>query len=615
VGSFTFAFLIFYFSFLIFQPTLFIFRQYMPETIIMKRLFYPFLLICVSVLSFNCQKELSFDRGTVNNNSNPINATLQGNIKDENGRPAMGVIIKVGAKTATTDARGYFRINNAALDKNASLVTAEKAGYFKAFRSFGATSGINQVTIQLLKKTLTGTVTTSSGGEVSLSNGSKVKLAANSIVKKSGGTYSGTVNVYATYIDPTSSNISELVPGSFMATDKNNKQVVLSSYGMLAVELESPVGEKLQVATGSIATLTTAIPVTLQASAPATIPLWYVDEQTGTWKEEGTATKSGNSYVGDVKHFSFWNCDIPFPYINLSMTVKNADGSALVFTPVKITAASTYGSAYGYTDSEGRVNGAVPSNMALVLEVLTQCYDVVYSQNIGPFASHTNLGTISVPANSNTTTVTGRLLNCNGAPVTQGRAMIIMDNITRYASTASDGTFSSTFYTCTGPLTACEVIGIDDAAQQQGVPVNVTIGYPTSAGGDISACGASSTEYINYSIDGVVTNISSLTPGDVFSSHSYDSSGLTVADIWGVRNGASMIFFEFAHNKTEGTFPVIRSYAWGFNQMSLVPVFTVTVTNYPDNIGQYFEGNFSGQFLDQNGASHTYVCSFRVRRQ
>src|SRR6185436_6333409 len=122
-----------------------------------------------------------------------------GNVTNELGQPAMGVTIKVGTKSATTNVKGYFRITNASLDKNNSLVTAEKAGYFKAYRIFGATSGVNQVVIQLLKKTVAGTVTAASGGNISLSNGSKIAFPANAIKKASGGSYTGTVNVYATY--------------------------------------------------------------------------------------------------------------------------------------------------------------------------------------------------------------------------------------------------------------------------------------------------------------------------------------------------------------------------------------------------------------------------------
>ncbi|RYY63070.1 MAG: carboxypeptidase regulatory-like domain-containing protein, partial [Chitinophagaceae bacterium] len=56
----------------------------------------------------------------------PITATLHGTVQDETGAPASGVTVQVGAQTASTDARGFFRITGAALDKNQAVVTATK---------------------------------------------------------------------------------------------------------------------------------------------------------------------------------------------------------------------------------------------------------------------------------------------------------------------------------------------------------------------------------------------------------------------------------------------------------------------------------------------------------
>ena len=53
------------------------------------------------------------------------------------------------------------------------------------------------------------------GGAVTLSNGAKIVLPANGVVKAAGGAYSGTINVYAAYIDPTSSDIARLSRKTF----------------------------------------------------------------------------------------------------------------------------------------------------------------------------------------------------------------------------------------------------------------------------------------------------------------------------------------------------------------------------------------------------------------
>ncbi len=333
----------------------------------MRRIIYV-AIACFSLFGISCQKEISFTKSTTS--KDPVIAILQGNVVDENDNPAQGVNITVGAKTAITDAKGYFRIRNASLDKSASLVTAEKSGYFKAFRVFSASAAVNQVKIKLLKKTLTGSLNASAGGVVSLSNGSSITFSANSFSKASGGAYPGTVNIYAAYIDPTSQDIGETVPGSFLADDKDNKRVILASYGMMAVELESPAGEKLQISTGNTAKLNFSIPSGLQASAPNTIALWYVDEKTGLWKEEGLATKNGNSYEGEVKHFTYWNCDYPGPKVNLTATFLDYNGQPLVYTYVQIWELATHnGYAHGFTDSLGQINGPIPANMNLVLEI------------------------------------------------------------------------------------------------------------------------------------------------------------------------------------------------------------------------------------------------------
>ena len=61
-------------------------------------------------------------------------------------------------------------------------------------------------------------------------------------------------------------DISETIPGSFMADNKEGKRVSLTSFGMLAVELESLTGETLQIAPGNTATLSIPIPPSIASS-------------------------------------------------------------------------------------------------------------------------------------------------------------------------------------------------------------------------------------------------------------------------------------------------------------------------------------------------------------
>ncbi|MEP6846162.1 MAG: carboxypeptidase-like regulatory domain-containing protein [Panacibacter sp.] len=585
----------------------------------MKRIHFALLFCLFSIFSFNCQKELSSaNLGTGNTENNlpaPVTTTLQGNIYDENNQPAPGVQIKVGTKTSITNANGYFRIVDAALDKNASLVSAEKPGYFKAYRTFSATSGVNQVVINLLKKSLTGTVDATAGGDISLSNGSKISLPANGIIKQSDGLpYTGSVDVYAGYIDPTATNINEIIPGSFMANDKNNNRVSLASFGMLAVELQSASGEKLQIAKDNTAKLTISIPSAIQSSAPSTISLWYIDDNTGLWKEEGTATKVGTSYIGEVKHFSFWNADFSNPSVAVTLKVKNSKGLPLAYIGVQIKSPNG-GHGYGMTDSLGQVSGLVPASEKLVLEVLDQCGGAVYSQNIGPFSQNTNLGSITIGnTSSSIVTVEGKILDCNNAPIASGYAVISFNNIIRYASVNPGGDFSSTFVTCSSLASTCDILGVDSTSQQQGNVVTTTIISPVTYAGNILACGTSSLEFVDYNIDGTDYNFS--LPGDSIIAFTNVAAATLFTTYIRAGQQSSFINFDYSHDKTTGAFPLNNLSTNAFPNSLLTQPFNINVTSYPQNIGEFYAGNFSGKFTDALNplVVHNITCTFRLRK-
>ena len=597
---------------------------YVTKTFLMRRAH----LLCLLFLSllFGCQKEVSFFGNPDNPSSlpapDPIKAIVQGNILDETGQPAAGVMVQVGSRTATTDQKGYFRLTEAELDKKAALVTATKGGYHKAYRTFSATSGTNQVVIKLIKKTLAGTVSAASGGDVALSNGSKVTLPADGLVTASNNSvYTGTVNVYATYIDPTAPDISQIIPGSLLAQNKEGKRVLLVSYGMMAVELESLSGEKLQIKSGAKATLTTAIPAAVQNSAPATIPLWSVDETTGIWKEEGTATRNGAVYVGEVSHFSFWNVDVAQNTVTLSATVKNDEGNPLVNVAVRIkrTTESGVSFAQGYTDSLGQVSGYVPANEPLQLEVLDECGTTFYSQNIPAQTQSVNVGVITVTnTGGSVVTIKGKLLNCSNAPVTNGFAIITFDNKVRYAAANASGDFQTTFTRCASSPSTIDIVGVDQASQQQSNSTSVNVTAPLTNAGTISACGLSSEEFIDYTIDGVNYRISSTVATDSLTAFTtLDSAQVNTRYTFfsGIQVGrANNITMRFRQAAAAGTYPLDELMVQSFQQTTVVAPFNVTLTSYPQTAGLFYEGSFTGSFRDAANTSHTLSGTFRLRR-
>ena len=577
------------------------------------------LFIFVSLVS--CQKEVKNDNpapggapGTVINPS-PVQGTVTGKVVDNNNNPVAAAMVKSGNNTTNTDSRGLFRFNNIQLDKYATLVTVEKAGFFNAYRVFSASaSNTNFVRLKLVPKALIGNIDAMAGGSVSLPDNSRITLPANGVVIRSNSQfYSGSVKVYAAVIDPTSTDIAQIVPGSFQGNDADNIRVLLKSYGMFAVELEGSSGEQLQIASGKTAKLRFTIPSSLRSSAPATIPLWSVDENTGLWEQEGNATKTSDYYEGDVSHFSFWNCDISIPTIHLELTLVTAEGP-LPFTQVKITRINGGGASFGYTDSTGHAGGLVPKNEALLLEIFSNCNQPIYSQSIGPYSSNTNLGTITVsipPQNS--LQITGDAVNCSNQPVTNGNALIYFDGHL-YNKPITNGNFSLTVTRCSNSTANVEVISVDNAANEQSSPWSGTASSGTVNTGTLNACGTSSVSFINYVVDGVNYSLSSATPGDSIST--WNSSGTQNAiTISGYRvSQPNMKINFFTQGAAVGTFPLVRLTVNQYDSDSLVTPFNINITTFGAP-GQFIEGNFSGQIRELPANTlHNVSATFRVRR-
>jgi Carboxypeptidase regulatory-like domain len=370
----------------------------------------------------------------ISNDAIKVAATITGSVIDENNQPVTNATVTADTYTTTTDAMGNFAFKNINISAANGHVTIIKAGYFKGTRSFVTESGKNNfVKIQLIKQTLTGTITTAAGGTVN-TNGAVINFPVNAFVTASGTAYTGNVKVYANWIDPTANNLPLVIPGDLRGINSSNGEYLLKSYGMVGAELKDDNGNTLKIAPGKTATITFPIPTALQASAPENIPLWHFDEATARWKEEGTATKSGNNYTAQVNKFSFWNVDVPANFISLDMRLINsANNLPLANTLVKVTSLATNTSAYDFTNDSGYVSGYVPKNENLKLEVIagTACNTntVVHTQNVGPYTANASLGNISVTVPANLViNFTGTIKGCNNLPVSNGYVSLSLAN-------------------------------------------------------------------------------------------------------------------------------------------------------------------------------------------
>ena len=421
--------------------------------------------MCCSIIVFSCKKDIDktvVDPPVDNKGFNipaatPVTGRISGIVVDENNAPVQNAEVVLSGTSYTTDAKGFFHINTATLDKYITTVTVNKTGYFKAIRAFSATESRNYLSIKLIPKTLAGTFDAAGGGSASLSNGTVLTFQGNGIVIKGTSTaYSGTVNVYASYIDPTATGFGPNIPGSMMGQDAAH-MFVLQSTGMIAVDLESTSGQALQLATGKTASIKLPIPASLLSKAPATIDTWSLDDR-GIWIKENSATKNGNFYDMQVSHFSFWNCDVPANAIYLTINVHDQNGNPLPDSWVDLTIpnnTSWWATSYGLTDSSGTVAGLVPSNQGLVMDIspnIYSCNSPIATQNIGPFSSDTTINITVTLTPGTYTVISGTVNGCNNQPLDSGFAYIY-SNYNSYTASISNGTYSITVPSCSNMST------------------------------------------------------------------------------------------------------------------------------------------------------------------
>lgn len=322
--------------------------------------------------------------------------TIEGKISNSSGLPLQNVSVKAGNKETTTDLNGGFKVTNAVFSTDEKFVIASLPGYFNGSRTiYPNTNTNNYIEISLAPRSEVATINTSSGGIASFNNAS-VSFPANAFETQSGSVYTGTVSVKAMYLDPENPHLAQLMPGDLRGNTLSGELRGLQTFGMINVELEGNAGEKLKLKPGVAATINMPIPTGMLTISPANIPLWYFDESAGLWKEEGNAQKSGNSYIGDVSHFTIWNCDMPYNYVLVEGRLLNASLAPLGGMFVKMTSLADSACTYDLTDNGGYLNGFIQANVPIRIDIYSQCGSLLYSSLTGPFSSNTVLPDISI---------------------------------------------------------------------------------------------------------------------------------------------------------------------------------------------------------------------------
>ncbi len=245
-------------------------------------------------------------------------ATFSGIVRNEQGNPVAGAIVKINGVASTTDAAGkYFR--SILASTNGYQIAITMAGFVPAQEVFltgrlGAIHELRAAEMKQINPTQTNTVTSSKGAQVT--------IPANSLVDVNGVVVTGPVNIAIATIDPKD------MPGDFTATNAAGQTVAIESIGTMHVGATlASSGAELQLKAGTSAIASLPVPAAIGGTMPSCVAggtcklaLWRFDP-TGKWIEKAanrtfTSTKTtftmsrGGGGIADNGGLGTWNADI-----------------------------------------------------------------------------------------------------------------------------------------------------------------------------------------------------------------------------------------------------------------------------------------------------------------
>ncbi|MBI3134542.1 MAG: carboxypeptidase regulatory-like domain-containing protein [Bacteroidetes bacterium] len=588
-------------------------------------LLMPFLLLG-QLCFISCKKDPPVDPnngqpnevaiGTLDLGTN-VTADFQGRVVDEMNNPIANVTITAGNKTAQTDANGMFVIIDATVKEKLAYVEAEKPGYFSGSRSVIPTQDAsNFIRIQLLTLTIAETISSETVATVTLNGGASIDFYG-AYVDGNGNAYHGEVAVAATYLSPSSAETWDQMPGMLYAQNDAGQAGSLVTYGMIVVELFGEAGQSLNLAQGTTAKLHLPVDPDQAGTAPPTIPLWFFDEVAGYWIEEGSATLTDGEYVGEVAHFTFWNCDVFYESCMLNGSVTDNAGNPLGNATIEINSGGM--NSIGFTNSDGSFYTYLAANQTSTFDVSYGCGATPVSYTVGPYATGSvNSQTFVAGMGSSYANITGTLVNCDNLPVTNGD-IYLSDGVNYVYEQITDGTIDLIVPYCGGTTTDIYYSIVDyDQPYSYVSSGTVAFSYPTVDLGTMMICDSISTpgtdslyncdplEYLQIIVDGVMVQSDSC----VYFSYA-DGAVPEGFLIWGTSDNSRGLY---SQNVTStGTFvgttmvptPGEVIFYTNYDMDTSCPLnFTTTISSF-GGIGGYVTMELNGTYTDVFGTSHT----------
>ncbi len=239
-------------------------------------------------------------------------AMQQGQIKDSiSGAGLVDVTVTIAGCSTKTDANGFYTLNNIVVNDKA-VVNFEKEGYLLGSTKIQIKelSGDNTTSPNYLEYAIDTYDFQWSYDSQTRAVGGHIDIPASTYTDTAGDLYSGMVSASLELLDVTTDEGKRVFPGSFEGQNKNGEMQQFVSHGLISLSFKDTNGNTLNLAEGTIATLTFDAVASMDGTN--IIPLWYYDYLQGLWIEEGYAELQANgTYRGEISHPGTWSLNQP----------------------------------------------------------------------------------------------------------------------------------------------------------------------------------------------------------------------------------------------------------------------------------------------------------------
>ncbi len=276
------------------------------------------------------------------------------------GTPLAGATVSSGTASATTGADGRYTLDS--VTPGATVITFAATGHARNFANADVVVGATATaSARLIPIGTRQTYAASAGATIGMAGTpAQVTLPPAGIVDRNGAAYNGTVTVELTPINPALDPGN--MPGDMTTRIGDGTVVPIESFGAMTVTLTDGSGNRLNLGSGATATI--RIPLATRSPyPPATVPLFFFNETTGLWVEEGTATLLGTApnqyYEGTVRHFTVWNADQVAQTIRVTGCVQEQSGARVAGVRVRTDGLDYSGTSVSSSDAAGNFSVAM----------------------------------------------------------------------------------------------------------------------------------------------------------------------------------------------------------------------------------------------------------------